>query len=748
MSRLLRRDSSARLALATAVALMAAVLTAVPASAAEDEPVIVPLSNAGRTSQVAIDGERILLREYQDPAFVMTQHNVSFAGRADDPSPQVLRGAPAMPVCTTSSYGYVGRCSTMVMAAGVSAWATSDSAVGFSTGSEERFPAVGDLTKKNPTAVWGDWVLLDETQLINTSTGETQKLGRSDLYDGVLYLPGYDVPSLKGSVIMRDLTSGAATSVSYQDECNDGVQSVQANGSWLLLSCNGTRGYPYLLVDRTGAIEPRRLPGLQTRYLLGNGFLLENDQDSVSWSPLDVLSWSYIGEAGYDDGAIAVSKGPMPSAVMVGTQGVANALLFPVTPTVAPALGETVAAAPSAPAVTAVTRESRIEVTWQAPRQSDRVTGYVATLTSGVDTVATQVLPSTDRSFTFSRLTNGQTYNATIIAVNAAGLTDTAVTRQIVGDEPGTVSGVRATRNDSTGVVTVTWDWTGREFTDALQSFSVETTDRYRRVYSKTGIPASARTYSFTPERYTGGQPVTVSAVGARGQGTASVVLPVDTAPDTVLPKTTITNLPKYTLGTKATFTVSASDNREVEHLEVGYTVTDSSGRADTNWYVGQPWNNLHGKTTLTQKLYRGSTYCYVVRAIDTAGLTSKWSKPECTSVAQDDKSLIRSGATKKVSSTSFIGGSALQLRSKKSSVSVDLWSRNVWLVTTTCPTCGDVGIKKGKSVKWISLKSKKTVKGAVVPLRTNTTLGGTYKIVQRSKKGYVTVDAVIFDAR
>ncbi|QMW67839.1 hypothetical protein H4N58_08290 [Mumia sp. ZJ1417] len=91
------------------------------------------------------------------------------------------------------------------------------------------------------------------------------------------------------------------------------------------------------------------------------------------------------------------------------------------------------------------------------------------------------------------------------------------------------------------------------------------------------------------------------------------------------------------------------------------------SSTAQTASRMSRAWRSAGGVrgTSVRLGVARGKVTCLQVRARDRAGLASAWSQPDCIARPYDDRSLARSGTTKKVRDKRFYGGSATRLTRK-----------------------------------------------------------------------------------
>jgi hypothetical protein len=102
-----------------------------------------------------------------------------------------------------------------------------------------------------------------------------------------------------------------------------------------------------------------------------------------------------------------------------------------------------------------------------------------------------------------------------------------------------------------------------------------------------------------------------------------------------------------------------------------------------------------------------GATYCFSVRARDTAGAVSAWSPDVCTATPVDDRSLARTGAWSLKSYTTAYQGTLIGSKVKGATASFTGYFHALEVVVLTCPGCGALDVFVGNNrVRRISLAS------------------------------------------
>ena len=149
--------------------------------------------------------------------------------------------------------------------------------------------------------------------------------------------------------------------------------------------------------------------------------------------------------------------------------------------------------------------------------------------------------------------------------------------------------------------------------------------------------------------------------------------------------------------------------------------------RAAWNGVFGAPvtWLAATALTTSTFTLPVGWTYCFSVRALDAAAVTSNWSAETCTAMPLDDRSLSRAGSWTLGSSATYYRSTYLRsssLNAKLTRTSVK--ARRIAIVATTCSTCGSIKVYWGTTLlKTISLHSATTVNRKLITVTTFTSV-------------------------
>ena len=728
---------------ASCAMLVASVLGGAPAFADADAPVIVDVPTTGTTTGVAIDDDTVVTGE----APAVDVRDVSFDAGTVGTVTKVASNF--FPPCSSSTRltdyytGAAAQCSGLAEADGVTAWSYLNTYAGETTLSGPAARTANlKTTTVNVTAVDQNWILLAGQSLANTTTGTVQLLsnnGGVDLTGGNLYLPGAIELSTQSSVIVRNLSTGAAGLVSVP-ECKT-VQEVQAAGSWLLAECVLTSGSEsYVIVDRTGAQADRELPITGDQLLLGNGFLAERLADStLQWASLGDanLTWSTIGTTASDLGHFAVSKQSVPSLAWIDTAGAVHAALLPVIASAPPADPTGSTSVPAAPVPTAQGWSDHVSITWADPPSGENLTGYLLR-PPGKQAI---LLPPTARGYTLTNVPSGEQYSF-LAAENANG-DSTAVEFQtsLQNPYPNSIVNPTAVFDDTNGNINVTWGWTQDAQSDAPTSFDVSAGP-----YSKTGLDPSTRSVTLSTAEVFEGETVTITAHGPRANSSWTIET---SFPGTWIapgPDVAVTGLQPVTLGTTIAADFTATRGGATIPVDVRMQTAARNGTAGA-WTEPTDWQAVSGTASINlTNLTPGSSYCFEDRASNvdgTADTDYAWSAPTCTAVAIDDRALTRVGSWTRSSNAEYFDGTISTSANKSSKLKVSIHSKQIWIIATTCPTCGNVGMKIGNTTMWMSLHSATTQYQVPIWVPWGRAIHTTIEIVQRTSGKHIHIDGV-----
>jgi hypothetical protein len=172
--------------------------------------------------------------------------------------------------------------------------------------------------------------------------------------------------------------------------------------------------------------------------------------------------------------------------------------------------------------------------------------------------------------------------------------------------------------------------------------------------------------------------------------------------------------------------------------------------KAAWNGSFGAPilWKSATTSATAPFALAPGYTYCFSVLARDVNGVVSAWTAEGCTVAPLDDRSLTTSGTWARKTSSSFYRSTYTQsTRLNAKLIRTSARFKRLYLVATTCPTCGSVRVYLGTTLlKSISLRSATTVNRKVIAVYTSSALkSGTVSIKVTTSLKAVKVDGLAF---
>jgi hypothetical protein len=744
MSRITRRTQIV-VSIAGASVIALSMMSAMPSAAGDVAPTIVSIPLESTGVQVAIDGDTVATMSSDGVAVRDVDFADSTVGGA------TTLGTNAFDVCSFNSGVSIGstlgtgRCSALAQSDGMTAWSESIRTV------ETNWPGGSPLTFSVPsafstptTAVSGKWVL-DQNQYLmdmvaKTRGGLLSDLGGNDLLHGDLYLPGDVGTSTVHDVLVRSLSTGAGAAV-LVPECSD-VENVQAAGSWLLVTCLlSDLSQSYVVVDRTGVTPDRTLPITGDPTLLGNGFLATRRlaDNSIQWAPLtgESLDWSTIGTAQNSPGALAVSRGDQSTLAWIDPSGSVSAALLPMQASSAASQPDVGVGLPSTPVVSTDGFDDHVQLSWPQATASEGLTGYVIQLPGQSRPV---ILPPDATGYRVTGLQFGTTRYVFLKAENANGSSanqEIPVALQL--QHPQTLDSLTATLDQSTGVVTVGWHYTQQDHTDAPVSWSIAAGP-----YSKSALAAATRSAKIQ----LGGQNVsfiTLTAVGPRA--TSELTVPLTNAGGYVAPapSVAITGLPPATLGSSFSAVFKATQGIAIPALDVRERVAGHNTPFGAWAYPATAQRTAGIAKISASGAKPGASYCFETRTTNIDGVLSDWSLPSCTAIAMDDRALKRSGKWLSVKNSAYFQGTDSDSVNTSSLLSTSIRASQVWIIATTCSTCGNVGLRVGSTTMWVSLRSTTTRHRVAVWVPWGAKINRSVSIVQRTAGKRVHIDGIAY---
>lgn len=224
--------------------------------------------------------------------------------------------------------------------------------------------------------------------------------------------------------------------------------------------------------------------------------------------------------------------------------------------------------------------------------------------------------------------------------------------------------------------------------------------------------PAEVRAnYSVGPVSTRAGTGYTVLAEDGSGIGWS------DRIDDTTTPTTRMTSP-----GTRTTTTL---------RFPIAWTATDGQSwvartrvqRRTATWHgtFGR-WSTWISRRTARTATYRGRdgrSYCFRARSTDAAGNIGAWSRQQCRTTPVDDRRLRASGGWKRVKVSGAYRGTETRTARHGQRLSLaGSHGRRFALLATTCRTCGSVRVSiRGRVVRTVSLRSRRTIKQHVLPI-------------------------------
>ena len=211
------------------------------------------------------------------------------------------------------------------------------------------------------------------------------------------------------------------------------------------------------------------------------------------------------------------------------------------------------------------------------------------------------------------------------------------------------------------------------------------------------------------------------------------------------LPTTSITSLSAWLLTSPVAVIWSATaGSNPLANYDVRYRKAAWNSSA---FGAYTSWLSATGLTTSSLATAPGYTYCFSARARDTLGNVSAWTAETCTAVALDDRSLSRSGSWTLGTGSSYYRSTYVRATSSSAKLTrTGIVARKIFLVATTCSTCGSVKVYLGSTLlKSISLHSTTTVNRKVFTVLVSTsTKTGTLSIKVSTSGKKVIIDGLV----
>jgi len=230
------------------------------------------------------------------------------------------------------------------------------------------------------------------------------------------------------------------------------------------------------------------------------------------------------------------------------------------------------------------------------------------------------------------------------------------------------------------------------------------------------------------------GAPVTIDSILA-----GNVVNPAAAVP----PKVSLTTPSTIQGGTSMTVAWAGTPgSAAVQNFDVRYR---KASYKSTSFSAYTTWQTATTALSASLALSAGYTYCFSVLARDVNGLTSSWTADKCTISPLDDRSLTKSGTWSALSSTKYYRGTYRQSKTLNASLSAtSVKYKKLYLVASTCTTCGSVKVYLGSTLlKTISLKGATAYKKAFLIYSGTAVKSGTLKVKVSVSGKYDRIDGL-----
>jgi PKD repeat protein len=498
--------------------------------------------------------------------------------------------------------------------------------------------------------------------------------------------------------------------------------------------------------EPSAPIVPAGVPGVPGAVSAARG----DGEVLVSWTPAadngaPIGLYRVVVAPG---GASVTATGDATTAVVAG---LTNGTAYTVTVTAVNDVGDGPTSPPSAPvspsgrpgtptAVTAVAGDASATVSWSPPATNGApITSYTLTLAPGGQAVT---VPGSVTSATVVNLTNGTSYTFTVTATNEGGTGPASAPSNAVVPRAAPLPVPTVTLVSGPPAVTSARD---ARFVFTLSDPNYPT-NMLVATCRVDGGPNRTCTQGLTLTKLADGQhTLTVRATNPAGRVSAPLI--VTWRVDTKAPRVDLVNASRVVLGPEVTVRWTGNDGNGtgIASYDVRYrTATHATGFGG---YV-QPaeWNRTTA-TSATRPAVPGTEYCFQVRARDFANNLTAWSTEQCRTVPLDDPMLHASRPPwYHLTTPATFGGTLTATTTQGAALQKSLQYRRLWLVATTCPSCGTVAIyHNGKLLKSVNLASATTRNQVVIPIADESRVrSGSITIVVTSRSRPVLIDGLV----
>jgi hypothetical protein len=203
-----------------------------------------------------------------------------------------------------------------------------------------------------------------------------------------------------------------------------------------------------------------------------------------------------------------------------------------------------------------------------------------------------------------------------------------------------------------------------------------------------------------------------------------------------------IVGLPLMSNTLSRTISWTATDNTAVKSYDVRYR----SAPYNSSSYGS--YSMFKSATTATSGSFLatvGRTYCFSVRARDSAGNLSAYGPQSCVGYPVDERSMAASGAWTQLSSNVYYRATAMSSTTAGATLKLAATYRRLFILATKCSGCGTVNVYFGSTLlKSVSLDATTTANKVVISVETSSTVkSGTVTLRQSSSAKKVTIDGL-----
>lgn len=227
------------------------------------------------------------------------------------------------------------------------------------------------------------------------------------------------------------------------------------------------------------------------------------------------------------------------------------------------------------------------------------------------------------------------------------------------------------------------------------------------------------------------------------GAPSPSTGTPTVHPPDTTDPTAALTALPRTSFRSSVTIRWLGKDDRGIGSYDLRYRTAEQDEPLRGYTYPSA-WQRTSA-TAVASSIRAGATYCFSVRARDTAGNTSTWSTERCTARPVDDRAFNVRGSWRKKAGPAYYMGTARTTRDRGSVLTLPVARGRMALVASKGKGYGEITVGyNGKTVATIDLRARRASHRQLLRLPFFAPAKGTVSLRSASGGKFVNVDGLL----